>query len=143
MSTVVNTATGEIVDGDVINYRIHPVADIFPLIEGREFAALVEDIRANGQMEPVVLDSEGQLIDGRNRARACQALGIDVKETRYTGDDVAVYIVSHNLHRRHLTDAQRAMVAARLANLPPEGGRPKTSPDGEVSVTALRRSRSC
>ena len=86
-------------------------------LTGEAFREFVEDIRVNGQREPVVLDSDGRLIDGRNRARACQVLGIDVRETRYTGDDAEAWIISHNVHRRHLTESQRAMVAAKLANL--------------------------
>lgn len=113
--TVVNTETGEIVNA--INYAIHPVAALFPFIEGEAFREFVEDIRENGQREPVVLDASGRLLDGRNRARACQALGIDVKETRYSGDDAESWIISHNVHRRHLTTAQRAMVAGRLADM--------------------------
>lgn len=113
--TTVNHETGEI--ESTINYRIHPIADLFPYIEGAAFREFVEDIRANGQREPVVLDGEGRLLDGRNRARACQALGIDVKETRYDGDDVEAWIISHNIHRRHLTTSQRAMVAGKLATL--------------------------
>lgn len=113
--SAVDMATGEIVS--TINYRIHPVADLFPFIEGAAFREFVEDIRANGQREPVVLDSEGRLLDGRNRARACQALGIDVKETRYSGDDAEAWIISHNVHRRHLTTSQRAMIAGRLADM--------------------------
>lgn len=111
----VDTETGEI--ADTINYEVHPVAALFPFIEGDAFREFVEDIRANGQREPVVLDDAGRLIDGRNRARACQALGIDVKESRYSGDDVESWIVSHNVHRRHLTTPQRSMIAARLATL--------------------------
>lgn len=34
-----------------------------------------------------------------------------------TGTEVA-FVVSVNLHRRHLTTAQRAMVAAKIANMP-------------------------
>lgn len=111
----VNTETGEI--ATTINYAIHPAAEIFPLIEGEAFASFVEDIRTRGQEDPVVLDGQGRLLDGRNRARACQALGIDVKETRYHGDDPVGFVVSHNMQRRHLTESQRAMVAARLANM--------------------------
>ncbi len=114
--TVVNTETGEI--ASTINYEVHPVAALFPYIEGDAFREFVEDIRVNGQREPVVLDPEGRLLDGRNRARACQALGIDVKETRYSGDDAEAWIISHNVHRRHLTESQRSMIAAKLANLP-------------------------
>jgi len=67
-------------------------------------------------MEPVVIDAaSGQLIDGRNRVRACNRLGIEVAETRYTGTDVMQHVISHNLHRRHLTDSQRAMIAGKLA----------------------------
>jgi len=97
-------------------YSIHPAADIFPLIEGPEFDSFCEDIRTHGLMEPVVIDAaSGQLIDGRNRVRACNRLGIEVAETRYHGSDVMQHVISHNLHRRHLTDSQRAMIAGRLA----------------------------
>lgn len=113
--TVVDTETDE--SANTINYEIHPVAALFPFIEGEAFREFVEDIRINGQREPVVLDVDGRLLDGRNRARACQALGVDVKETRYSGDDAEAWIISHNVHRRHLTESQRAMVAAKLSNL--------------------------
>lgn len=102
---------------DLLNYEVHPVAALFPYIEGDAFREFVEDIRTNGQREPVVLDVDGRLLDGRNRARACQVLGIDVKETRYSGDNVDGWIISHNVHRRHLTTSQKAMIAARLATL--------------------------
>lgn len=116
--TVVNIETGEIVDESTsINYEIHPVAALFPFMTGEPFREFVEDIRANGQRVPVMLDRDGRLIDGRNRARACQALGIDVIEERYEGRDVEAWIISHNVHRRHLTTSQRSMVAARLATL--------------------------
>lgn len=116
------------VDDDVLNYEIHPVAALFPYIKGVAFHEFVEDIRVNGQREPVVLDASGRLIDGRNRARACQVLGIDVKETRYLGGDAEAWIISHNIHRRHLTESQRAMFAARWANM--RQGRPIKRPIG-------------
>lgn len=141
--SILNTETGELTGPEVGNYDVHPVAALFPFITGEAFREFVEDIRVNGQREPVVLDESGRLLDGRNRARACQVLGIDVRETRYTGDDAEAWIISHNIHRRHLTESQRAMVAAKLANLrkggrdgsrtdPPIGG----SPDAPVSKVA-------
>ena len=50
----------------------HPLANVFPLLEGEEFDALVADIAASGLCEAVWL-YEGQILDGRNRYRACQA----------------------------------------------------------------------
>lgn len=103
----------------IAGFTVHEAAELFPLITGPEFRALVDDISKNGQMEPVVLDSEGRIIDGRNRARACEALNIHPITKRYDGDNVLQFVVSHNLHRRHLTDSQRAMIAARLATRGP------------------------
>jgi ParB-like chromosome segregation protein Spo0J len=109
--TTVTTA-----DMTMHGYSVHPAADIFPLIEGTEFDSFCEDIRTHGLMEPVVIDAaSGQLIDGRNRVRACNRLGIEVAETLYHGTDVMQHVISHNLHRRHLTDSQRAMIAGKLA----------------------------
>lgn len=110
----------------IAGFEVHEAAELFPLITGPEFDALVADIKANGQMEPVVLDAANRIIDGRNRARACEVLNVRPLTKRYDGNDVVQFVVSHNLHRRHLTDSQRAMIAASLASRRP-GPRPKVS----------------
>jgi ParB-like chromosome segregation protein Spo0J len=110
--------------------NFHPLADLFPLVEGQEFAELVADIREHGLREPVVL-YEGKVLDGRNRYRACCAVGIDPTFAVYQGDDPVAYVISLNLRRRHLDESQRAMVAAKLATLP--RGANQHSPIGETS----------
>lgn len=105
--------------------EFHPLANIFPAIEGDEFSRLVADIAANGLREPIVL-YEGQILDGRNRYRACCEAGVDPVLEPYQGHDPAAYVVSLNLHRRHLNESQRSMVAAKLANL--AAGRPSINP---------------
>ena len=100
----------------------HPYADIFPLLEGEAFDALVADIKANGLMEPIAIH-EDMVLDGRNRLRACKAAGVEPEFMRFDGDDPLAFVLSMNLHRRHLKESQRGMIAARLANLNHGGDR--------------------
>lgn len=121
-NTLTETETAEYVDREL---EFHPVADIFPMMSDREFLELVEDVREYGVREPVWLHRDGRIIDGRNRYRASRAVPGCVADTRtYEGDDAGLvaFVVSLNLHRRHLSESQRGMVAARIANLKP--GRP-------------------
>jgi len=94
----------------------HPLANVFPLLEGEEFDALVADIAASGLCEAVWL-YQGRILDGRNRYRACQRLGRDCATRDYPGNDPLGFVLSMNLQRRHLDESQRAMVAARLATM--------------------------
>lgn len=89
----------------------HPIANIWPLLSDRELQDLVDDIQQNGLLHPVVL-YEGKILDGRNRARACELAGVAIKTTKYRGDDPIGYAFSLNEKRRHLTTSQRAALAA-------------------------------
>ncbi|MBD3251070.1 hypothetical protein GF380_01180, partial [Candidatus Uhrbacteria bacterium] len=94
--------------------QTHDVANIFPMMTPDEFESLKADIQANGQREPI-WTYQGQIIDGRNRHKACEELGIrpEVKEWNGQGSLVA-FVVSLNLHRRHLTPMQKAAVAVDM-----------------------------
>jgi N6-adenosine-specific RNA methylase IME4 len=98
--------------------QFHPLSELFPLMQDREFDELVADVKANGLREPI-WTYEGQILDGRNRWRACEAAQLAHRPMRaYEGDDPVSFVVSLNLHRRHLDESQRALVAARIATLP-------------------------
>lgn len=104
--------------------EFHPLAEIFPLVEGAEFEDLTSDIRTHGVREPIWL-YDGKILDGRNRYRASAVAGVDCAMREYLGEDPAAFVISLNLKRRHLNESQRAMVAAKLANMPnhrPEKG---------------------
>ena len=88
----------------------HPLANLFPMMEPTEFKALVEDIKQNGQLHPIVIWKD-QILDGRNRFRACEHLNIEPKYTTFEGSDPFSFVVSLNLHRRHLSSSQRAAIA--------------------------------
>jgi ParB-like chromosome segregation protein Spo0J len=102
-----------------VSFKIHPAANLFPEMSDEEWKNLVADIKDNGQREPIVLFN-GEVIDGRNRLRACRWLKLEPLTRVYEGQeaDIVSYVLSLNLHRRHLTESQRAMVAAKLANMP-------------------------
>src|SRR5699024_12665978 len=83
------------------------------------------DIKKNGQREPIIvayLDEamidEPVVIDGRNRHAACKLADIDpefkfvmsLNDRELSAQVIADWIISHNLHRRHLTTSQKAMV---------------------------------
>ena len=90
----------------------HPYADIFPLMEGEEFDGLATDIQANGLRDAIVL-FEGEVLDGRNRLRACASVGVEPRFEDFEGtdDDALGFVVSRNIHRRHLSSGQRAALA--------------------------------
>lgn len=93
--------------------EFHEAANIFPMLTGDEFRVLVDDIRANGQIEPIWL-YQGDILDGRNRYAACLELGIEPKFTEYTGTDPLGFVVSMNVMRRHLTKDQRVDVMRQM-----------------------------
>jgi hypothetical protein len=122
-----------VIVGDWRDLMPHPIADLFPLLQGEELRALERDIRENGfdGDRPIVI-FEGKILDGRNRHRAClvQDNGVDpLTKPEFVRFEQAIsdpsplqWVISVNLNRRHLDEAQRAMVAAKIANM--REGRP-------------------
>lgn len=96
--------------------EFHEVANIFPLLEGEEYRKLRDDIKANGLIEPI-WTYEGKILDGRNRYTACLDAGIDPRYKQYEGNEPIKFVLSLNLHRRHLNETQRGLVASRIANM--------------------------
>lgn len=94
---------------------VHPAAAVFPMLSDDELRDLAEDIKANGQILPIVLDKTGAIVDGRNRFAACKLAGVEPTFITFDGDDEAVvaYILSLNVYRRNMTEGQKAIATVR------------------------------
>jgi ParB-like chromosome segregation protein Spo0J len=93
---------------------VHPAAMLFPMMQGTDFGALVEDIETNGLREPIVVYQE-QILDGRNRLRACEIAGVEPRFVEWDGVSTPLaFVVSRNLHRRHLNESQRSVIGAQV-----------------------------
>ena len=74
----------------------HPLANLFPLLDGEEFDAFVADIKVHGLRQQIVL-CNGAILEGRNRYRACIEAGIEPRFEAFNGADPLAYVVSLNL----------------------------------------------
>lgn len=112
-------------DTKTTDYSPHPAANLFPLMAEEELQKLAADIKANGLHEPILL-YEGQILDGRNRLAACRLAGV---EPRYApaqlngSNSPTLFVISMNLHRRHLTHAERATIGVEMLPLLSEEAR--------------------
>lgn len=103
------------------DYKVHPLADLFPELPKDEFEKLKRDIEEHGQLEPIVVDGdESVVLDGRHRLKACRELGIAPRLLHFSRVTVSMteseFIWSMNVLRRHLTDDQRAVLGVQWSD---------------------------
>jgi hypothetical protein len=124
---------------------VHPICDRYPLMSLERLRELADDIAAVGIRDEILTCRTKQggpltLIEGRDRLNACQLLGWPIFDGKgnwsrkilphvhflgvLTGDQIRSVVRSKNYLRKHLTESQRAMIAAEDANM--EQGRPIT-----------------
>ena len=139
--------------------KVHPAADLFPMMSLDELKALGEDIKKNGLRAPIVLWAENHdgdllLLDGRNRLDAAELAGVAVVSIRsdkggrvdinvphrrlYGRDggrsaidgtsltaDPYEFVLSANVHRRHLTGEQKRELIAKVLKAQPGSSKPQ------------------
>ena len=94
-----------------MTYELHPLCTLFPRVVGADFDSLVADIRANGLRQAIVLYGD-MILDGGNRYRACLEAGVNPHFEHYEGDSIVSFVLSANLHRRHLSAGQQAAIVS-------------------------------
>src|SRR5262245_20614701 len=101
------------------HYPPHPCADVFPMMTDTELDDLARDIQQHGLREPVTVWHDGArqyLLDGRNRLEALTRVGLEITPNHIreyapsSHVDLAAYVISKNIHRRHLTKEQHAIL---------------------------------
>jgi hypothetical protein len=148
---------------------IHPAAELFQPMSERELRELGSDIQKHGLRVPIALCKEANgvvsLLDGRNRLDAMEAAGIkftvgpvpigdwvlkcadidlDLTAIRcliVDAEDAYSFVVSVNLHRRHLTaDQKRDLIAEVLKAMPEKSDRQiaKATDSNRTTVGQIR-----
>jgi hypothetical protein len=82
---------------------------MFPLMSDAELDDLTEDIKVNKLRDPIKL-YDGKILEGRNRYTALLAADLPIPYEVFTGTeaDALAYVISKNIHRRHLTAEKKA-----------------------------------
>ena len=106
-------------------------------MEGAEFDGVVADVAKNGLHHEITLH-EGMILDGRNRYRACGEAGVKPRYVKLAkGKNPAAFVLSENIARRHLGPSERAMVAARMADL--KWGQRADRVEGSIDLSTAAR----
>jgi hypothetical protein len=116
---------------------VHPAAELFPPMTGQELDDLAVDIKKNGLKIAVVIyidpEEKSWFLEGRNRLDAMEKVGLPVPLSGPGLDamvkigtvklerniDPYAYVMSANIHRRHLTADQKRDLIAKLLTLDP------------------------
>jgi hypothetical protein len=150
--------------------KIHPACDLFPRMSESELRELGEDIKANGLRASIVLYRD-KLLDGRNRLDAMELVGIKfgfmAEQTRPTknkfcylhacdGSDIFDsqaggidhfdgdpynFVLSANLHRRHLTADQKRDLITKVLKAKPEASNNQIAKQTKTSDKTVAKVR--
>jgi hypothetical protein len=105
----------------------HPLCKMIPAMSDEEYEALRDDIAENGLRDQIVT-YEGKVLDGWHRYGAMKELGWELELKYFSeflpgdsdsdGPSAEAFVLSRNLHRRHLnlTVGEKAALASEILN---------------------------
>jgi protein gp37 len=101
-----------------MTYTQHPLSAAFPPMSAPAYAEFRADIAANGVHHSTITIFEDRVLEGWHRYCACGETGrsAELRFDQFPGDAVAAlrFVISANMHRRHLNESQRGIIAAKL-----------------------------
>ena len=106
-----------VIQTDPADLTVHPDSKKMPEMpnDSEEFLALVDDIADRGIDQPLLIDKQNRIVDGKNRWRAARRLQLKLVPTILVPDtDVASIIIGTLLNRRHYSKGARAYLAYPL-----------------------------
>ena len=107
--------------------ELHSLCEIFPQADEKTLNVMADNIASVG-LRRAIVTYEGKILDGRNRYLACVMAKVEPYyvefEEKYPGEDPLQFVISANLHRRHLNESQRAMAAHDAWEMSKKGGAP-------------------
>ena len=136
-----------------MNPCVHESAALFPMLDDAELDKLAANIAKHGQLEPIVTFEE-KILDGRNRLEACRRAHVEPKfRALKSCDSPTDFVISANLHRRHLTPmvrttcavnalplfAAEARMRQQVAGKTAGRGRPKAASQTAAELSDARR----
>jgi N6-adenosine-specific RNA methylase IME4 len=95
--------------------RPHEQAARLPSSDSSSYQAFTADIEARGVQVPLEINAANVVIDGHQRLRAAQELGLEQLPVRLIAPaDELAYMYKAALERKHLSASQRAALAVEL-----------------------------
>lgn len=97
--------------------RLHPAANRVPMANDADLSALRDSLREHGQQDPLDVNADDEILDGRTRwmlLRELHAATVEVRTVHIPADQQTNYIVDRALARRHLTAEQKRALNALL-----------------------------
>jgi hypothetical protein len=139
---------------------VHPAAELFPRMSPDELCELGEDMLENGVTSPIALwradpKAQLQMLDGINRLDAIELVtGCPVEvgpPSLMAGDFLATdkvivldkttdpyaYVISANIHRRHLNTGQKRELIARVLKADPNKSDRQIAANVKASPTTV------
>ena len=105
-------------------------------LTSEEYEILKNSIsESKGNVYPIILNKQGEILDGHHRYRACKELGIDPKiEIKEFSDPIyeKEFIITIHLNRRQLNSFQIAELGVKLEEIEKEKAKLRLSKGGKI-----------